>query len=834
MSDQTLTRAVDPKNPLAAPRNDAGRRKKVFLIATIAAVLAVVLGVLAATHTWPFQQRREETVVLIASDGTQVTVTAMVVPDSLRIIEEPKAFASTTWAALTAPVRIEAKGLDGNFHVTMKPGPGIGGSAGAGQILCQSTTAGPTPVGSLPQPDGTLMADTSCATLLIGEPQQPKIDDAMTPGLEKPANASDPVTHALLAGRKASVLCTTDNILVGSRQGNGTTPLCIELLPDRGTYRVAYANWKSVPYVFGIPDGVTPAAAQAGSSQTSDTEHANPLLAYITGDRGRRSLLVGGEGTFEASYAPETARPGSVMAGMPDVAGWILYALRENLVAVAGNNQSNKRMTGLLALIDRSVAAKTVTDCASEAAALPDDATVQTTVAAVRSGYASCLPRAVTALAATYAEHNGGNAERIAQTLTKSLNATKGQDRRADTSFQRLLLGAPDKPVAGDPVRATIPVSRFMTKNEVFALPVQTPRGTFDASRCPAPPAENRPRPVGLGPDAQCFYLFEADLDGNGTADRVMTWTRGRPGGGSVQGAGSTGAQGAAAYLDNGKVAVLSGSEAQGDWMSDFEAVDTAHLSNDRRAQLVVEYETGANTSWFVVLGLGSDGNLHLARERSGDALRLAVGGGLSYASGHGCYSRDGRGRIALYGWQTPSGLQTTATLEVTPVELNDLVATRAGDDLTYVTPASDGVLGHDYLVGGACDTADPGRRGDYGVHIPGARTQGGREAAVHNAAQRAVQAVVTGDEAAIRTAFAPEAVPQAVEAAKLIRGSSELLNDLRCEDGLSTAASGLRSDVSCQIWLWFSGRAEPSLSVALGQDAQGQYRAVGMEVTRD
>ena len=242
MSDQTKTRAVDPKNPLAAPGGRAARRKRLIHVAIIAAALAATLGVLAATHTWPFNQRQEETVELVASDGTRVTVTGMVIPDSLRIVEEPKVFASTTWAALTAPVRVEAKGLDGPFHVTMAPGPSVGGSAEGRQILCQSKTAGPTPVGSQSQPDGTLVADTSCTTLLIGESQQPKVDEAMTPGLEKPANGSDPIAQTLLGGPKSSVLCTTDNIILGSRGGNDTTPMCVELLPDRGTYRIAYAT----------------------------------------------------------------------------------------------------------------------------------------------------------------------------------------------------------------------------------------------------------------------------------------------------------------------------------------------------------------------------------------------------------------------------------------------------------------------------------------------------------------------------------------------------------------------------------------------------------------
>lgn len=238
---------------------------------------------------------------------------------------------------------------------------------------------------------------------------------------------------------------------------------------------------------------------------------------------------------------------------------------------------------------------------------------------------------------------------------------------------------------------------------------------------------------MGVPPWAVCMYVLEADLDGNGAPDRAITWTSGRPDGQVIPGSSSRMGmgQGAVAHLDGGRVARLPEREATASWLLDFEAIGVAYLGNDERQQLVVEYnDAGAHTVWFVVVGLGSDGSLHVVRDETGHALTMPVDGARFSGSGYGCYSRDGQGRLARWSWTATipavgDSRRTPGRLRVTPLEMNDLVVTRATGDLTYVTPDHPNLV--DHPVGGPCTQADPARRGDYGVHVPGARVVAAR-----------------------------------------------------------------------------------------------------------
>lgn len=843
------------RDPLAPLDGRSARRKRVLIGGLIVLMVVLITG-LFVTRTWPFDGRvREETAELVSSDGTRVTVRARVISGSLKVIAAPEVVSSSTWDVLTPPVRIEAQGLQGTFQLTFDPGPTWRDIPDEiTDVICLSPTAGTTPVGSQRQPDGTITAETTCTGVTVGRPDRRDVEVEIKNPLGQPANANDPLAAALLLGRRDDTACRTDQVLVGVQGGTDTAPLCVEYLADQGVYRLAYGNWNGAPYVFTMRDGVTrTAAATTTATPTTTTTLAtsatstapvasttpktgaaadaakSPLLAYLSGDRGSKAALVPRAGALEASYPPEAATPGATIIGRPDVAGWVLYGLREHLVATAGVNKNAKRPEQAVALVDEAVAADPVTQCVTKAAkSLSVSSTIQDTVAAVKSAYTACLPTAVTSLAGTYAEFNGGNAARIGRRITSMMTPADQQTKRAESSFRTLLMEASEDTAATDPVTRTLPMPRFMTKDEVFALPVTPPRDVFAASRCPAPPAEGELRPAGVSPKAECLYILEADIDGNGKPDRAITWTAGRPDGVSS----NKGTQGAAAHLDDGRVATLPQEEAAQPWLQDFEAVQGAFLANDNTEQVLVEYEDrGANTVWFAVVGLGSDGRLHIARDESGEVFPLAPGGGAQYSSGYGCYSRDGRGRVATWNWtasgSSPSG-SSPGELKVTPVEITDLVAKRAGDDLNYVTPQQVSVT--DQPVGSDCSQRDPGKRGAYEVNVPGVLTRAERDAQVQQIAQRAINAVLAGEESSIRNVFDPAAVEEAISMAAMFSQAGKPRPNLECTWEPTTNSLGLQEEGSC----WASFESGAWLGVGVGRDTEGEMRAVGASMTAD
>lgn len=837
--DITATRV---KDPLAAPGVSSGRARAGIIVGVVIAVLAVVIGTLFATKTWPFSGTVEETVELVSSDGTRVRVQAQVIPGSLRIIAAPEILTSTTWKPLTPPVRFEAEGMEGTFRVTFEPGPTWRGRDRGSddlEIVCVSQTAGTTPTGSEVLPDGSIATETTCETVTVGEPDEQSLEEQVSGPLDTPANPKDPLAAALLAGHSVDPTCTTDEILVGKTGANDTDPLCVEYLADRGKYRVAYVNWDATPYVFTLRDKVTrtidPAATPGPGTPTGGPQ--NPLVAFLQGDRGSRAALVPRTGGLEAEYPPEAASKSEGMVGHPDVAGWILYGLRENLFATAGLNSNKKRMAQAVSLVDEAVSSDPVTQCATKAAApLGDASTVDDTAAAVRSGYAACLPTAVTTLASTYAQFNGGNTERIANRINSVMTSEDQQAQRAEDSFRRLLMSASEETKGSDPVTRTLPTPRFMTKDEVFAMPVIPAREVDDfQSRCPAPPDAGAYRPIGVAPEAECLYVMAADVDGNGHPDRALTWTSGRPGGvGGGPRAPLNGRQGAVAYLDDGRIATLPARAAETEVLSDFELLSVDYIANDRRGYMAVEFKLGGHTAWLAFVGLGSDGNLNFVTDESGSIFSLALDGAARSAGGYGCYSREGRGRLADWDWSASGPAESDFTriagdLTVTPLEINDLVAKRVGDDLNYATPGNPATI--ETPVGRPCQQPDPAQRGAYVVNVPGALTRAERESQVKAAAQRALNAITSGDVGAIRAAFAPEAQPRAIAMARTVAGRSSLGKGLTCNWASVTNDLGLAEEVSCNATFDVE---EAWLDVSLGRGPDGNYRGVNTDFWAD
>lgn len=494
---------------------------------------------------------------------------------------------------------------------------------------------------------------------------------------------------------------------------NDADPLCIEYLLASQTYRLTLAGWENpVPVVWTLPGGFTPAR---------DQRQTDSLATYLAGDRGRAQLLVGAKGQLDVNYGPDAAKPETRIVGRPDVEGWVLYALRETLLSTTDRSQTEMH-SAAITRVDSAVVSPSVLQCASGwAAKLNDASTSQDAIEAGKSGFAACLPEATKALAASYSS-SPTRVDAIVEDLKRLLSAGGDHATRVDTAWSALM--APYR--ADEQVTLSIQPRRYLSKDEVFALPVSpdidTPNGA-----CPKPPLVGAPIPLGARPGSRCWWVVEADLDGNGRPDRLITWGAGqaKPWGFAQRGA--------TAYLDTGNVSALPLEEASGvmyqdafitDQVEGLEPAGTAYLSNDQRQQVLLRAVLGAHTEWLVIAIVPADGSLHLVRNPSGQVAVLYRDGAVFSMAGYGCYSRDGTGRIAKWSWSAdPAGrLQTGppgfGVLEVTPLEINDMIIRQVGAQLRYQTTVRPAAVGSP--VAGPCTTVPPGIRGGYEIHVSG------------------------------------------------------------------------------------------------------------------
>lgn len=317
--------------------------------------------------------------------------------------------------------------------------------------------------------------------------------------------------------------------------------------------------------------------------------------------------------------------------------------------------------------------------------------------------------------------------------------------------------------------------------------------------------------------------------------DRAITWTLGRPDGfGGGPDIGRVFLQGAVVYLDSGRVARLPAEEAGFDWLADFELVSTEYVANDRRQYLIIEYSDGAaHTHRIAVVGLGADGDLRFVRLENGEAFSISLDYSVSSGGGYGCYSRDGRGRLADWYWARSGGdvrnlSRVVGKLRVSPYEINNLVATKMGDDLLYSTPGHPNLV--DHAVGRACDERDPGARGAYGVHVPGVMALTERDAQAQALARSAIRAILAGNVPAMRESFVSQAMPRAIDMAGIMSGAGELKPGLTCAWDRQTLASGLEEEGSC----WAEFEIGAWIGVGIGRDADGRFRAVDARMTAD
>lgn len=247
--------------------------------------------------------------------------------------------------------------------------------------------------------------------------------------------------------------------------------------------------------------------------------------------------------------------------------------------------------------------AQSIRDCTATAASSLTDASLpKDVIVASKSGFTTCLPAAVDALAASYAGEHGQSGA-IAVDVRKLLACGGDHAARVDIAWTKLLSGMD----ASRPVATVLRPLRYLTKDEVYALPVTQPRGPSDKSTCPPPPKGSF-LPMGVPPQVNCLWVMQADLDGNGELDRLVSWS----GDGSPIRPGSNwlvyGRHGAAAYLDSGHTSAIPWQEVRTMPVADFqrgferlEPITAPYLANDKRQQVLLQVLVGAHTYWYVV-----------------------------------------------------------------------------------------------------------------------------------------------------------------------------------------------------------------------------------------
>ena len=194
-----------------------------------------------------------------------------------------------------------------------------------------------------------------------------------------------------------------------------------------------------------------------------------------------------------------------------------------------------------------------------------------------------------------------------------------------------------------------------LTADAARQLPLFTPTAT--AAPCPVP-AQPAAIPPGAPGVPACEWVVSADLDGNGTPDRLVAWQ-------------TADRRGAVAYLDDGSVLPLQNGSAEesdatvswernylpGSYGTDQPMAIIQATSSARQQVLLISY-FGADGSAAALVGLSADGSLRLVsdgEQRVPDILTaLSLGCATQGSSRLFVEGALGRGSAASAGGQRP------------------------------------------------------------------------------------------------------------------------------------------------------------------------------------
>jgi hypothetical protein len=480
--------------------------------------------------------------------------------------------------------------------------------------------------------------------LAVTDPQELADEEALDRQLSRTLGGE---LGALIAGDQDSLDCSPRNLLLAAQMSDGaalTPKLCEEVLPD-GSYRLQYVNTTGTPQLIKLPDGFT---------EHDPSRELNPLLGRLLAGGGRSAVVPDG-GSLDVRFPGSAVTASTRITGDTDWTVYVVETIREALAAALGLKAGDSKMLGKL---DHALNVADVYDCASHAPEVVAAArTTSGKVSALAKLAAECgKDVAIDHVAKTVAALAG-----VAETETERLLEGRVDPLLAIHELMDLARGE----VAGlpqalfsagglDTTLTIIPV-RVMDFAEASALPAPD---FGDVSECQAPPA-GVPLPAGAPPGIQCLAAVKADLDGNGTPDRLLLWESqaldligGEPGDQAPQ-------VGAVAYLDGGTFHLLE--ESLTSWqvggglmtLEELHPAQVVSFGNDRRQQVLATVNLGANTMWQVILIVGTDRRLHALRAASGTPVALEGGGDVTYSYGYGCVDSNGQPLVAQEGTDT-------------------------------------------------------------------------------------------------------------------------------------------------------------------------------------
>lgn len=578
--------------------------------------------------------------------------------------------------------------------------------------------------------------------LAVTDPRQLTDERAMTERLKKTTGGK---IGQLIAGKQDELTCNASHPLLPARATSTMTSdlrLCQELLPD-GTYQLDFVNTTGAPLVVPLPPGFTETHPSRGLDAVVQRAIQNTVKKAA--GRSDRGALIPVGGTLQVRFRGEAVTPGLTLTATPDWSLAMLTAMRKvTAAALLPDGDSDNQLAG--DAIDTALSDADLYDCYADATdevartgGTRDEALDKVVHdCAVKTGEA--LGSAAEAAAGDEAPKSGkkaadkgvrkvlGSVKAVGKAVGRRLEPWLAVPDLMDLSRLELsMLAAVPQTLAGPPLTVTIAPSRSMTWDEAQHLASTPPeKDPLSHEHCADPTGQEYPpagMPVRTAQAPACVQVVAADLDGNGTQDRLITW---HPTPTARTGGPDVGTVGAVAYLDDGSVHRLENPPSSWKNTGVFEPAQdlatfgyrtTVHLANDRRAQVLLTAFEGASSQADVVLAVSGTGRQLVALEAPGTPgapFTIFESDSWGQPAGFGCGIKDGEPLLVTKDASTkptdgaPAGYDWTREF----YRLEDVALRKLPGDNGTSGPTDGGLSTIGATAGSDCSAADPARRG--------------------------------------------------------------------------------------------------------------------------
>ena len=452
-------------------------------------------------------------------------------------------------------------------------------------------------------------------------------------------------------GEQSALGCDPRRPLLPVQIRDATTlsPKVCQEQRDDGSYRLDYVNTSGMPRLLTLPPGFVRNDAFVRST--------NQVFADAVATRHPGTAVVMDGEAITITFGDADVGADTRITGTTD---WNIYLLSIVRLVGAAMLMNEKDQGRAAEVLDGVLLAGKLWDCLDRftddirSARGPDDV-----VDAALGVIDKCRGEVFDAYAAALKQLTDGVVD-LAKFLGKRFRRMLDVSDLAELARAEMngLITAVGSGLGAD-LSLTIDPARTMAPDEARALPL-TPlwgSGSGAPPGCTALPAG---AVVPGMPEGSCVGTVEADLDGNGAPDRLLTWRP--PLVGSPASDDVSARSGATAFLDDGTVHPLEDPPAT--WPdSDYATVAyfdpsyVVRLGPDARQQVAVTVAVGANTTHYVALAVGADRRLRtVTHEPAPGAFWFSEGGGAGYGSAFGCVTSRGDPLLALVGSVTLGG----------------------------------------------------------------------------------------------------------------------------------------------------------------------------------